>query len=72
MITTHHHARVNPLVNPVAPEDIVIAESGERYTVKQNMRGEYWLQHSASKHNLTHPVSGQVGICRQIFDLVNI
>ena len=50
---------------------MVIAESGERYKVMQNMVGHYWLQHT-SGHNLTHPVDGQIGICRQIADLINI
>lgn len=66
-----HHSRVNPLVNPVAPGDHVIAESGEKYIVRDNMRGEYWLQH-VSGFNLTHPVAGQIAICRQIADLANI
>lgn len=70
-MNTHHHSKVNPLVNPVTCGDCVIAESGERYFVRQNMAGHYWLQH-ASGHNLTHPVSGQIDICRQIADLANI
>jgi hypothetical protein len=68
---THRHDSVNPLVNPVQADDRVISESGERYIVRQNMRGDYWLQH-ASGANLTQPVSGQVAICRQIADLVNV
>lgn len=67
-----HHSKVNPLVNPVSPGDMVIAESGERYIVRDNMRGEYWLQHAKSGFNLTHLVSGQIEICRQIADLANI
>lgn len=70
-MATHHHSKVNPLVNPVKPGDHVIAESGERYIVRDNMRGEYWLQH-VSGFNLTRPVSGQVAICAQIADLANI
>lgn len=68
---TIHHSKVNPLVNPVSPGDYIIAESGERYIVRDNMRGEYWLQH-ASGADLTWPVSGQIAICRQIADLANI
>ena len=70
-MATHHHSKVNPLVNPVMPGDYVIAESGERYIVRDNMRGEYWLQHVSGFH-LTHPVSGQVALCAQIADLANI
>ena len=68
----HHHSNVNPLVNPVAPGDYVIAESGERYIVRDNMRGEYWLEHISSGFKLTYPVSGQIGICTQIAELANI
>lgn len=68
----HHHSKVNPLINPVAPGDIVIAESGERYQVMDNMRGEYWLRHIKDNFHLTRPVAGQIGICRQIADLANI
>ncbi len=67
----HKYSAVNPLVNPVTCDDIVIAESGERYTVKQNICGEYWLQH-ISGNDLTHPVSGQIAICSQIDQLANI
>lgn len=71
-MNTIHHSRVNPLVNPVAPGDLVIAESGERYIVRDNMRGEYWLEHAASGFKLTHPVSGQIAICTKIAELANI
>lgn len=67
-----HHSKVNPLVNPVAPGDLVIAESGERYIVRDTMMGHYWLQHAASGFNLTHPVSGQIALCRQIAQLADI
>lgn len=67
-----HHAKVCALTNPVTSGDIVIAESGERYLVKQTMCGDYWLQHAKSGHNLTNPVSGQIAIVRQIADLANI
>ncbi len=63
--------QVNPLVRPALPGDCIIAASGERYFVRDNMRGEYWLQH-ASGFNLTHPVSGQVELCRQINQLADI
>ena len=68
----HHHSKVNALVNPVSCGDMVIAESGERYLVKQTMCGDYWLQHAKTGINLTNPVSGQIGIVRQIADLANI
>lgn len=71
-MNVHHHSKVNPLVNPVTPGDHIIAESGERYIVRDNMCGEYWLQHIQSGAHLTHPVSGQVAICAQIADLANI
>ena len=68
----HHHSKVNPLINPVAANDIVIAESGERYKVMQNISGEYWLRHIRDNFDLTYPVFGQIEICRQITDLQNI
>lgn len=71
-MSIHHHSAVNPLVNPVTDGDIVIAESGEKYQVKQTIGGEYWLRHVLNNFDLTHPVSGQIGICRQIYDLANI
>jgi hypothetical protein len=66
------HDRVNPLTNPVSPGDIVIAKSGERYIIRDNMKCEYWLEHAASGFKLTYPVSGQIALCRQIADLANI
>ncbi len=71
-MTIHHHSKVNPLVNPVQEGDVIISESGERYQVKQNMVGAYWLVHIKSAHQLTQPVSGQVEICRAISELANI
>ena len=71
-MSIHHHAKVNALCNPVTMDDIIIAESGERYIVKQTMSGDYWLRHAKSGIDLTHPVSGQIGLVRQINDLVNI
>lgn len=71
-MSIHHHSKVNALCNPVTAGDLVIAESGEKYEVKQNMRGEYWLRHVLSGHDLTHPVSGQIGIVRQIDQLACI
>ena len=65
-MSIHHHSNVNALCNPVTADDIIIAESGERYIVKQTMTGEYWLRHIKSAIDLTHPVSGQIGIIRQI------
>lgn len=67
-----HHSKVNPLVNPVSMDDIIISESGERYQVKQNMCGEFWLRHIKDGFDLTKPVSGQIEICRKIFELINI
>lgn len=68
-----HHSKVNPLVNPVQDGDIVEAQSGERYAVRQTMRGEYWLEHVKSGFKLTYPVSGQIEICTVISrDLPNI
>ena len=67
----HKHSAVNALCNPVTCGDMIIAESGEKYIVKQAMNGDYWLQHT-SGFNLTHPVSGQIGIIRQIDELANI
>lgn len=71
-MATIHHSKVNALVNPVTCGDIVIAESGERYMVQQNMRGEYWLKHIKSGFNLTQPAMGQIAICSRIAELVNI
>jgi hypothetical protein len=71
-MNTHHHSKVNPLVNPVIAGDHVIAESGEKYIVMQTMSGHYWLRHIRDQFDLTHPVDGQVAICRQIYDLANI
>lgn len=71
-MNTHHHSKVNALINPVFSDDIVIAESGEKFQVKQNMRGEFWLKHMASGFDLTRPVSGQIAIVSQIADLINI
>lgn len=71
-MSIYHHSKVNALTNPVTSGDMVIAESGERYIVKQTMCGEYWLQHAKSGHNLTQPVMGQIGIVRQIDSLSNI
>lgn len=68
-MSTHKYSSVNPLVNPVITNDIIVAESGEKYIVKQTINGEYWLQHILSGYNLTHPVSGQIGICSQIYEL---
>jgi hypothetical protein len=68
----HHHSKVNALINPVTSNDVVLAESGEKYLVCQNIAGHYWLKHLASGNDLTHPISGQIGIVRQIADLVNI
>ena len=71
-MSIHHHSKVNALCNPVTMDDIVISESGEKYIVKQTMSGEYWLRHIKSGIDLTYPVSGQIGIVRQIFELGNI
>lgn len=68
----HHHSVVNALTNPVTDGDIIIAESGERYQVKQALNGDYWLRHIKDNFDLTHPVSGQIGIVGQIAQLVNI
>ena len=70
-MNTHHHSKVNALVNPVFDGDCIISESGERYFVRQTMSGQFWLQHS-SGHHLTHPVEGQIGIVGQISELANI
>lgn len=61
-----HHSKVNPLVNPVEEGDLVEAQSGERYIVKQTMCGDYWLKHVKSGQDLTRPVPGQSAICYQI------
>ena len=71
-MSTHQYNAVNPLINPVFADDLIIAASGERYIVRQTMTGHFWLQHALSGFNLTHPVDGQIGICRQIDDLANI
>ena len=71
-MSIHHHSKVNALCNPAAMDDIIIAESGERYIVKQTMTGKYWLRHVKSGIDLTHPVSGQIGIIGQIDELINI
>lgn len=72
-MSIHHHSRVNALINPVSSGDLVIAESGEKYQVLQTMSGDYWLRHVASGADLTRPApGGQIGIVRQIADLVNI
>ena len=68
---TVKYNRVNPLVNPVGRGDLIIAESGERYIVQQNMRGEFWLNHTDGTP-ITHEVPDQIGICRQIDDLANL
>lgn len=68
---TVKYNRVNPLVNPVSMDDVVISESGERYIVRQNMRGEYWLSHTSGS-DITRPVSGQIAICNQIDQLINL
>jgi hypothetical protein len=53
--------------------DIVISESGEKYQVRQNMAGDYWLRHVASGIDLTYPApGGQIAIIRAIADLANI
>lgn len=70
-MNTHRHDSVNPLINPVAAGDYILAESGTHFIVRQNMVGDYWLDYAAGGH-LTHPVSGQVEICRQIANLVNL
>lgn len=72
IMSTHKYSAVNPLLNPVCMDDIIIAASGERYQVKQNMRGEFWLRHIRDGFDLTHAESGQVAICRQIDQLANI
>lgn len=72
-MTVHHHSKVNPLVNPVSAGDIVCAESGESYEVKQTMNGEYFLRHVQSSFDLCGPLpGGQVAICRKIAELANI
>lgn len=71
-MSIHHHSKVNALTNPVTSGDIIIAESGERYIVMQNLYGEYWLKHIKDNFHLTHPVSGQIGIISQIVELANI
>ena len=68
----HQHSKVNALCNPVTNGDIIIAQSGERYQVKQSMCGEYWLRHIKSGIDLTHPEMGQTAIIRQIDQLANI
>ena len=72
IMSIHHHSKVNALTNPVTSGDIIIAESGERYIVKQTICGDYWLRHIKDNFDLTHPVSGQIGIIRQIVELANI
>jgi hypothetical protein len=72
IMNTHHHSVVNALTNPVTMDDIILSETGERYIVKQSLKGDYWLQHAASGIDLTYPVSGQINIVSQIADLVNI
>lgn len=71
-MSTFRHDQPNALINPVSDGDIIIAESGEKYIVRSTMCGEFWLQHILSGHNLTHPVSGQIGIIAQIDQLANI
>ena len=71
-MSIHSHASVNALRNPAMAGDLIIAESGERYLVCQTMRGEYWLKHAKSGQDLTHPVSGQIELVRQIADLANL
>lgn len=68
----HKHSSVNPLVNPVSSGDIIIAESGERYIIRQNMAGYYWIAHARSNAPITAPVDGQVAICGAISDLINL
>ena len=70
-MATHKHSSVNPLINPVTDGDIIIAESGERYIVRQTMSGDYWLRH-VDGHDITHPVSGQINICAVIDGLANL
>lgn len=69
---TVRHSKVNPLVNPVECDDVIIAESGEKCIVGQNMRGEYWLKHILGGSNLTCQIACQSGICYQISQLANI
>ena len=71
-MSTHHHSTVNPLVNPVTSGDHIISESGERYMVMQTINGHYWLRHLKDGFDLTRPIDGQIGICRQIHDLANV
>lgn len=69
-MNTHHHTKVNALTNPVSMGDCIIAESGSKYFVCQSMKGDYWLKDESGK-NVTEPVSGQIGIVRQIDGLIN-
>jgi hypothetical protein len=64
----HRYDAVNPLINPVFHGDQIIAESGEKYIVKQGMCGTFWLQH-VSGADLTRPVNSQIDICTQIEQL---
>lgn len=68
-MSTHKFDAVSPRDNPVVEGDHIIAGSGEQFVVKQNMRGDYWLQHIASEYDLTYPMPGQRCICRQILTL---
>lgn len=71
-MNTYHHSKVNPLCNPVSMGDVVLSETGERYEVKQNMAGDYWLRHVRDQFDITSPVTGQIAICRQIAGLADL
>lgn len=68
----HLHSKVNPLCNPVTMGDVILSETGEKYEVKQNMAGDYWLRHIKDQFDITSPVSGQIAICSQIAGLANL
>ena len=73
-MSTHKHTSVNPLTNPVRMGDVIIAASGEKWTVMQNMRGDFRLELQTSRserYKSTNYVPGQIGICAQIDALAN-
>ena len=65
-MTTHHHSKVNALINPVFHGDIVIAESGRKFVIDQNMHGQFALIDLETNKPLFNYVISQIGIVRQI------
>jgi len=65
----YHYTAINPLVNPVCADDVITAESGEKYIVRESING-YWIEHTDGAP-ITHPTGhNQISLCADLFTML--